>query len=180
MTRLIILALVAAVSLQAEEEGKRHTGVIESDSEIEGTTIKNRTVKFVDPGGLVNDGGGYTAPVISAGRPVDTRALNPLNLDVGGKQLKSTESSTSGAKDFAFGVSNGGADGLMKTTIEDNSNVVKQLTLPNGTTKYNPIKENGQPLSKTDLAGVIAGKPPSINLQDGTTIGKPQGPPPAG
>ena len=169
MTRFII-ALFIAASAYAEDAPKKHSGVTLEDSSS--SKIDNIRVDIADPGALVGDG--FNPPVKSLGRPtdVDSSALNPKGLNLVGE----TKEAPSKTSDFSFGVSAGGANGLMKTQVSDTSNVVESLTLPDGTVKKNPMKESGGLLLKTDLANLATGKVSNINLRDGTPLGKPTSP----
>lgn len=179
MTRVSITLwaiLLTAPAVSAEEAGKAHTGVKLEDSSF--SNIDNIRVDIVDPGALMSSGGsdGFQPVVKTIRRPVDSEAiLNPKGLNVVGES-KGESSSSGKSGDFNFGVSAGGADGLMKTSINNNSNVVESLTLPDGTVKKNPQKESGGPLLKTDLANLATGKVSNINLRDGTPLGKPSSP----
>ncbi len=161
MTRLIILLLVSSLTSAADKQKPAHQSV-----------IKDPEIKFVDPGDLVNDNAeGDKTPVVRVGKS-DPLNLNPKKVDVGGKGIDVPPTPVT-SQEFKFGVSAGGKDGLMQTNVDNGTNVVSQLTLPNGNPKNNPQKADGSPLLKSDLANLATGAVPSILLNDGTELGKP-------
>lgn len=174
MTRLIILLALCwlpASDVFGDDPPKQHSGVELSDSDF--SSIKNISVHITSPDALTTDtSGGYTATVTSMGRPtVPGPSLNPFNLNVGGEDKKGAAATS----EVKFGVSAGGKDGLMQTQV-DSGDVVQSLTLPDGSKKNGPVKDNGQPLRKTDLANLATGRVKNINLMDGTPLGSPSCP----